>query len=566
MSWQVMPDFSSYRKAREQFTWDLPDSFNPARDFLRNHSDPGPEDRVALIDAVSEEQYTFADIDRLSGQLANALADSGIEKGDRIGVIAPQRVETPTTHIAAWRLGAVSVPMTTMYGENAISYRTSDAELDAIIFDPIVADDVEAATSEYDGLDVAIQLNSHPWYVGSGPSNYPDLTVNAPTHTFDEFVSGYSDKQQIVEATPETDSTIMYTSGSTGPPKGVLHGHGLWLGRAAAAHNFFNSNLSSDNINWTPADWAWASALGGLLMGSWHHGTTVVAAPMQGFDPDSVFDLCETYEISNALIPPTALRMLMDADPTEYDLALQTIASAGEPLTPEILDWAEQNFDNLAVNEYYGQTELNLVISNSSRWFDVKPGSMGKPLPGYDVTIRDPETHEKLPPGEVGEIAVKPQDDRVFFKKYLDRPDATANKEHNGWYLTDDHAKMDENGYVWFESRADDVIITSGYRVGPLEVERVLLEHPDVEQAGVIGVPDEKRGEIIKAHVKLASDVAGDENLRSELQELAKGKLAKHEYPREIEFTDSLPMTSSGKIQRVKLRELEEKERSTNIK
>lgn len=564
MSWQVMPDFSSYRKARKEFTWDLPDSFNPARDFLRNHSDPGPEDRIALIDAASDEQYTFEEVDRISGQFANALTDVGIDQGDRIGVIAPQRVETPITHVAAWRIGAVSVPMTTMYGENAISYRVNDAELDAIVFDPIVAENVEAATDDYNGLNVAIQLDSHPWYVGEGPDVNSNLSMDAPTHIFDSFISDYSHDHEIIDAAPETDSTIMYTSGSTGPPKGVLHGHGLWLGRAAAAYNFFNGNLDHENISWTPADWSWASALGGLLMGSWHHGTTVIAAPMQGFNANPVFSLCEEYNVTNALIPPTALRMLMDADLKNYELNLKAIASAGEPLTPEILDWAEKNFDNLAVNEYYGQTELNLVISNSSRWFEVKPGSMGKPLPGYDVTIRDPETHEECSAGEVGEIAVKPQDERVFFKEYLDRPDATDAKEHNGWYLTDDHAKMDEDGYIWFESRADDVIITSGYRVGPLEVERVLLEHPDVEQAGVVGVPDETRGEIIKAYIELTPDVIGNEDLRAELQELAKEKLAKHEYPREIEFTDSLPMTSSGKIQRVKLREQEKEKVQTN--
>lgn len=552
MAWQVMPTYSSYSTAREEFTWDIPEKFNPARDFLRNHEDPSPDQRNALIDAVTDETYTFRDIDELSGILATALIESGVDKGDRIGIIAPQRIETALTHLAAWRIGAVSIPMTTMYGPDAIRYRIKDANADVVIFDPIVRDAVKLVLESYSDLDFAIQLSNREWYVGQSENSDELQPVGTTVYSYDEFTSGYTPREEIIDSTPDTDSTIMYTSGSTGQPKGVLHGHGLWLGRAAAAYNFFDRKPGYGEVMWTPADWAWASALGGLLMGSWHHGATVVAAPMQGFEPEPVFELCQQYEITNALIPPTALRILMDADVGQYDLELQTIASAGEPLTPEILDWAESNFEDLSVNEYYGQTELNLVVANSSDWFKIQPGSMGKPLPGYEVAILDPETREEVPTGEIGEIAVKPDDDRVFFNRYINRPDATESKTYNEWYLTGDHASIDEDGYVWFESRADDVIITSGYRVGPLEVEEVLLKHPGVEQVGVVGVPHDQRGEIIKAYVEPALEPSDE--IKSELQDLARERLAKHEYPREIEFVDSLPMTSSGKIQRAKLR------------
>jgi acetyl-CoA synthetase len=247
--------------------------------------------------------------------------------------------------------------------------------------------------------------------------------------------------------------------------------------------------------------------------------------------------------------------MLMGEHPGNYDLALDVVATAGEPLTPEILEWADDALDGVAVNEYYGQTELNLVVANRSDWFDIRPGSMGKPLPGYEVTILDPESAEELPPGEAGEIAVEPGDERVFFSEYLGRPGATADKREGEWYRTGDLAHRDEDGYVWFESRADDVILTSGYRVGPLEVEETLLAHDDVEQVGVIGVPDETRGERIKAFVETVEDVTGDDDLRAELRERARDRLAAYEYPREIEFADDLPMTSSGKIRRVELRE-----------
>ncbi|MFT4949045.1 MAG: acetyl-CoA synthetase, partial [Natronomonas sp.] len=301
---------------------------------------------------------------------------------------------------------------------------------------------------------------------------------------------------------------------------------------------------------------------GGLLMGTWHYGGTVVAAPMEGFDAGAAFELLEAYDVTEALVPPTALRMMMSAEAPE-GLALETVASAGEPVTPEILAWADETLAGVSVNEYYGQTELNLVVANAARWFETQPGSMGKPLPGYDVRVVDPdlpesaEDPEELPRDEVGEIAVRPDDDRVFFTEFWNRPEATAAKQRGGWYLTGDLARQDEAGYLWFESRKDDVIITSGYRVGPLEVEEALLGHPAVEQAGVVGVPDDTRGEVIKAFVEPTDDADTGDGLREALRERARDRLAEYEYPREVEFVDALPKTSTGKIRRVDLRKRE---------
>lgn len=553
MPWHITSDFETYEKARQEFTWDFPSEYHPARDLITKH--PNVEKQTALIDAAAGQEYTFTEINQMSNRLANALSEIGITADDRVGVVSPQRVETPVSHLAIWKLGAITVPMTTMYGTDAIAYRLSDSDAKAVIFDPSVDQAVANAAAECDSLEHAIILDEHQWYDGSKSQKSSDLTYPVKTSYYENKIENQSTEFTPPSGSVTDGSAVMYTSGSTGKPKGALHSHALWLGRAAAAFNFFDGNMDSAAINWTPADWAWGSALGGLLMGSWHYGVTVVAAPMQGFDPEAVYTLLEEQTITNALIPPTALRMLMEESPESYDLSLKTIASAGEPLTPEILTWADETFESLTVNEYYGQTELNLVVSNASRWFEVQPGSMGKPLPGYDVKILDPETYDELPPGEVGEIAVKPENDEVFFDRYINRSQATKEKQHDGWYLTGDHASMDENGYIWFKSRADDVIITSGYRVGPLEVEQVLLKHPAVEQAGVIGIPDQTRGEIIKAYVELTAEAEPSSQLREELQELAKDRLATHEYPREIEFADSLPMTSSGKIQRTKLRE-----------
>lgn len=550
MGWRIMPDYASYDTARSEFTWNLPDAYNPATAAVA-----GRGDQTALIEAARGTQYSFADIDRAAGRLASALASLGVEPGDRIGVIAPQRVETPTAHLAAWKLGAVTIPLTTMFGPDAIAYRVDDAAATAVIADPSVAAAVAEASDSCASLTDVLVLSPVTWYVGDAPVDETPATAFAcEVHDYDDLVAAHDPIDEPYAASAETPSAVMYTSGSTGPPKGVCHRHALWIGRAAAAYNFFEGGLGDGAVCWTPADWAWASALGGLLLGAWQHGDPVVAAPMRGFDPAAAYRLCADYDVVNALAPPTALRMLMGEDPAGYELSLRTIATAGEPLTPEILTWAEEAFAELTINEYYGQTELNLVIANASRWFPVRPGSMGKPLPGYEVTILDEETRAPVPTGEVGELAVAPDDERVFFSGYLGRPDATADKRHGRWYLTDDLARIDEDGYVWFESRADDVIITSGYRVGPLEVESVLLDHPAVEQVGVIGIPDALRGEVIKAVVEPAPDVEPDETLREELQLQARDRLAAYEYPREIEFVDDLPKTATGKIRRVELR------------
>jgi acetyl-CoA synthetase len=559
MAWHVMPDYDDYGTARSEFEWSLPDGYNPAVDCLRKHEDPGPSDRTALVDAATGDRFSFRDVDAASSRLANALESLEVGPGDRVAVIAPQRAETPVTHLACWKLGAVSVPMTTLFGRDALSYRLDDADVRVAVFDPAVGDDLAAASPECDALETAVELPARPWYVG-GPetSDAPEATgFDCEVCAYDELVADRSTERDPHPSTPETDSVIMYTSGSTGPPKGVRHGHGLWAGRAAAAYNFFEGGLGADTTAWTPADWAWGSALGALLFGTWHYGGTVVAAPMQGFDAGAAFELLEDHGVTEALIPPTACRMLMNEDASAHELALEAVAAAGEPLTPEILEWADAELEGVPVNEYYGQTELNLVVGNASRWFQTRPGSMGRPLPGYEVAILDPDTRERLPRGEVGEIAVRPGDDRVFFAEYLNRPEATAEKRHDGWYLTGDLARRDEDGYLWFESRADDVIITSGYRVGPREIEEVLLDHSGVEQAGVVGVPDDTRGEIIKAFVEPTDGADGDDALRSELRTRTRDRLAAYEYPREIEFVESLPKTSTGKIRRVELRERE---------
>jgi len=546
MVWTVSLDGETYEEARTSFVWDLPDDYNLADDLLRKHD--RSDERIALYQAYPDgrrETYTFDDLDRRSNQLANALEKRGIERGDRVGVVVPQKPANPLTHLACWKLGAISLPLSILFGNESLRHRLDDSGAKAVVADTNVVETVASAATDCPALEVIVEVTDD------------DATSRATT-SFSALLDGESESYEIAETTAETPAIVMYTSGSTGPPKGVLHGHGVWVGHCPAFSMYFERRVH-DGIYWTPADWAWIGALGDLLFPAWHYGRPVVGYPMGKFDPGMAFSLLEEFEVTDAFIPPTAIRLLMGIEDPEqkYDLSLRAVCSGGEPLTPEILDWADEELSGVVVNELYGQTEANLLVTNCREWFSAQPGCMGKPVPGHDVAVIDPETGEERPTGETGEIAVRRGDDPVIFQEYWDQPEKTADATVGEWHLTGDLGTIDETGYVWFKSRDDDLILTSGYRVGPGEVERTVLEHPAVEQVGVIGVADDTRGEVIKAFVQ---PVSGREptGLKAEIRDLVRDQLAKYEYPREIEFVERLPQTTTGKIQRRKLREREQ--------
>jgi acetyl-CoA synthetase len=550
MPWECTLEYGSYEAAREGFEWDVPEDYNAAHDFVGKHEDP--KGRVALFQAYPDgrrETYTFADLDRRSNRLAHALRGLGVERGDRVGVVVPQKPANVLTHLACWKLGAVTLPLSVLFGPDALEYRLGDAEATVAVVDAQVRDAVDSARERLPDLAHVVEV---------------DGEAAGDAHAFEDLLAGEPRRFEIVETDADTPAIIMYTSGSTGPPKGVLHGHGVWLGHCPAFRMYFERDLER-TVAWTPADWAWIGALGDLVFPAWHYGRPVVGYPMGSFDPETAFEIAEEFGVTDTFLPPTAIRMMMKVEEPEsrYDLDLKAVCSGGEPLTPEILDWAAETLDDVVVNELYGQTEANLLVTNCRGWFGARAGSMGKPVPGHDVAVVDPETGEEVPTGEVGEIAVRHGegsaygDDPVIFQEYWKLPEETEAARVGDWHLTGDLGYRDEDGYLWFKARDDDVIITSGYRVGPGEVESAILEHPDVEQVGVIGVPDETRGEIIKAFVQPVAGITGDDELREEIRDLVRERLAKHEYPREIEFMAELPQTTTGKIQRRKLRERE---------
>ncbi|MFC4437721.1 MULTISPECIES: AMP-binding protein [Natrialbaceae] len=553
MTYFVTIDAETYEGARETSTWDVPEGFNAAADLVGKHDDGG---RVALYQTASDggdEAYTFDDLDARSNAVANALESRGLEYGDRVAVVVPQKPANALSHLACWKLGAVSLPLSVLFGTDALRYRLTDSEARIAVVDASQWETIREVAPDCPALEHVLVVDGDPDAEQAG---------NATVSSF-SGIDWNESAYEVAETDVDTPAIIMYTSGSTGEPKGVLHTHGVWLGHCPAFFMYFEHDIGDDAVYWTPADWAWIGALGDLVFPAWHYGQPVVGYPMGSFDPEAAFELMAEYDVTGTFLPPTAIRMLMDVDdPTErYDLSIRAICSGGEPLTPEILEWADEALAGTVVNELYGQTEANLLVTNCREWFPAKAGSMGKPVPGHDVRVLDPETGDPIETGAIGEIAVRRGDDPVIFEEYWNAPEKTERvtledgPDGGVWHLTGDLAERDGDGFLWFKSRDDDLIITSGYRVGPREVEEVILEHPAVAQVGVVGVPDERRGEIIKAVVQPAENASTGDTLREEIRDLVRDRLAEYEYPREIEFRDELPQTTTGKIRRTALKE-----------
>ncbi len=533
----LLPESGSWDELRAAFRWPRWRRFNIAEVCCDVWARQEP-DRVALryIRPEGEERvWTFAMLARAARRFANALKAQGIGRGDRVAVLLPQTPETLITHLAAYRIGAVVVPLFSLFGEDGLHFRMLDSGAKAIVTDQANLPKV-----------VAIR------------ASLPDLTTVFSIDMRETDVMGFwqelgkaSDHCELVATGPDDPAFLSYTSGTTGPPKGALHGHRVLLGHLPGiglAHDTLGR--PGDRI-WTPADWAWMGGLTNVLLPSLYFGVEVVAHRMAKFDPERAAHLMTRTEVRNTFFPPTALKLMRQAGVGAVP-GLRTVTSAGEALGAELLDWGSGVF-GITINEFYGQTECNAMIANCSARMPVRPGSAGRAVPGHQVAIVSP-SGRPLPPGESGEIAVRAPDP-VMFLGYWNNPEKTAEKFAGRWLLTGDEGTMDEDGYVFFQSRTDDVITSSGYRIGPTEIEDCLSGHPDVAMAGVVGVPDPIRTEVVKAFVVLR-DGASSEGLEAQLVERVRSRISPHVAPRQLVFVEHLPMTATGKIQRRILREV----------
>jgi acetyl-CoA synthetase len=556
-------DWDSYEQLREAFEWAVPDQFNMAtyvcdrwatdkrRVALFGEHEAGdgsstPTDATG-IPAGQRETYTFWQFQTITNRLANYLRDQGVERGDRVGVNAPQRPATMFAHVAAWKLGAVSVPLSTLFGPDAVEYRLDDCDAVAAVVDASNLDTVREARESLPALETVVTVG--------------DADPQADEVAFQDAVADQSRTFETVATDAEDDAIIIYTSGTTGDPKGVRHAHRMLLGHLPLfVTTMLNMDLQDGDVFWTPAEWAWIASLFDVVVPALYYGQPVVAYNGGQFDPETAFEIVERYGVSNFFAPPTALRMMMQVEDTDrFDVdTLRTIASGGESLGQNIVDWAADTFGETTVHEGYGQTEANLLVGGCTALTEFREGFMGRPGPGHEVAIVDPDTAEPtVDRGEVGEIAVRYDDDPVCFVEYWNKPEKTAGKVKNGWLLTEDLGLMDEDGYVQFKSRKDDVIISAGYRIGPEEVEDSVAGHPAAADAAVIGVPDDERGTVPKAFVVLADGYDPTDDTRQALRQHVRDRLAKYEYPRDIEFVDTLPKTATGKVRRASLRDRE---------
>jgi acetyl-CoA synthetase len=533
----ILPASDSYDDLVARFQWSVPAVFNIAAACCDRWADGSG--RVALIHERADggiERITFDTLRAISARFANVLKAQGIGRGDRVAVLLPQGPEAALAHLAIYRIGAIAVPLFQLFGPDALEFRLRDSGAAAILTDDLGLASLGAARDRLPGLGTVLNAD------GGRPGALSLWQV----------AQRASDICPVLETSADEPALIIYTSGITGAPKGALHAHRTLIGHLPGVEMPQEMFPQPGDLFWTPADWAWIGGLLDVLLPSLFHGVPVLAHRMAKFDPERAFDLMARHGVRNAFLPPTALRMMRQVpDPTRFGQALRSIGSGGETLGAETLEWGREAF-GLTINEFYGQTECNLVVSNCAGLMPVKPGRMGRPVPGHKVAILDASGMPQ-PPGEEGRIAIH-RPDPAMFLGYWNRPDATAEKFEGDWMITGDLGVADEDGYLRFVGRADDVITSSGYRIGPAEVEDCLLRHPAVALAAVIGLPDALRTEQVTAVIVPREGIAADATLAAALQAFVRGRLAAHLYPRRIVFAETLPMTTTGKVMRGQLR------------
>jgi acetyl-CoA synthetase len=533
----ILPSSATYDELVAQFRWSVPAVFNIAEACCDRWADGSG--RIALIHETAGgtvERVSFDALRSVSARLANVLKARRVARGDRVAVLLPQGPEAALAHLAIYRIGAIAVPLFQLFGPDALEFRLRDSGAAALI-----TDDAGIAALG----DVRDRLPGLHTILGADGARPGVLSLWGEAERA-------SDACRVVGTAAEDPALIIYTSGTTGAPKGALHAHRTLIGHLPGVEMPQEMFPQPHDLFWTPADWAWIGGLLDVLLPSLFHGVPVLAHRMAKFDPERAFDLMARHGVRNAFMPPTALRMMRQVpDPPRFGQRLRSIGSGGETLGAETLEWGREAF-GVTINEFYGQTECNLVVANCAGLMPVKPGFMGRPVPGHDVAVIDAAGVPRAP-GEEGRIAIR-RPDPAMFLGYWNNPAATAAKFQGEWLLTGDTGEADDEGYIRFIGRDDDVITSSGYRIGPAEVEDCLLRHPSVALAAVIGLPDAMRTETVTAVIVPRDGVVADDALATRLQGFVRERLAAHLYPRRVHFVPALPMTATGKVMRGALR------------
>jgi acetyl-CoA synthetase len=549
MATHNLPDYGA---AREEFSWDdiyaeadwdAPETFNIGHEVCDRHADGSG--RVALEyagTAGERETLTFDDLAERSSRFANVLESEGIERGDRVFTYLPRIPAHYVALVGTLKRGAVFGGVNERFGPEGIAYRLGDCDASAVVTTSENRETVERALEDVASVETVITVDR-----GEGVA---DGDVD-----FDAAMADASAEYEAIETGGEDNALLYYTSGTTGLAKGVLHKH-RWVAGVAATQRYA-VDLQDDDLYWSTADLGWLTGPINAL-GAWFWGTSQFTYEGE-FDPENWAGILDEFPITVLFSVPTAYRMLRTNETvlSDVDLDLRHALSIGEPLSGGVVEWGEEAL-GVTILDTYGQTETGNMVINNYPTMELRPGSMGKPLPGIESAIVDPATGEVLDPGETGEIAHR-GDFPCFFAEFWENPEKTADCFVDGpdgeWYLSGDLAHLDEDGYFWFEGRADDVILSSGYRIGPFEVESSLGEHPTVAEAAVVPKPDKERGNIVKAYVVLTDEGDDSADLAEEIKTHVREELSAHEYPREVEFVDELPKTVTGKIRRTELRD-----------
>jgi acetyl-CoA synthetase len=569
-----------------QFRWQVPPWFNIAEVCSRRWARQTPQ-AVAIIqetEAAFEKgpvsHCTYGALQARANQLSHALKALGVKRGDRVAVVMPQRIETAVAHIALYQMGAVAMPLSMLFGPEALEYRLQDSEAVVAIADESCLESILQVRAQCPALATVVAVGAAQ---GRGLGGVVD---------WDSTLRAQSARYTAAKTKADDPAVLIYTSGTTGPPKGALIPHRALIGNLTGfvcSQNWFPAVCPREGSTppgqgapleptfWSPADWAWTGGLMDALLPTLYFGKTIVG--YQGrFSAERAFELLQRHRITHSFLFPTALKAMMKACPEpqrHYRLELRAIMSAGEAVGDAVFNWCRQAL-GVTVNEMFGQTEINYIVGNCTFSLDergqpqpgwpAKAGSMGRGYPGHRVAVIDDQGNE-CPRGTPGDVAVHRLDvhgqpDPVFFLGYWKRDKATREKytgdPSDSWCRTGDMAIMDEDGYLWYQGRSDDMFKAAGYRIGPSEIENCLVKHPSVANAAVVPKPDPERGAVVKAYIVLAAGVQASDGLIAELQRHVRGKLAPYEYPKDIEFIDALPMTTTGKVQRRVLRLQEE--------